>query len=69
MFQLCEQLEYLDLSNFNSSNVTDMNCMFNECQKLKQIIGINEFNTSKVTNMCGMFALCEQLEYLEFIKF
>ena len=65
MFQLCEQIEYLDLSNFNTSNVTDMYSMFNECHKLKQIIGINKFNTFKVTNMGGMFQLCEEVEYLD----
>ena len=36
MFQLCNELEYLDLSNFNTSNVTDMEGMFNECHKLKE---------------------------------
>ena len=29
MFQLCTKLEYLDLSNFNTSNVTDIEGMFN----------------------------------------
>ena len=51
MFLLCDQIEYLDLSNFNTSNVTDMDSMFNECHKLKQIIGLNKFNTSKVTKI------------------
>ena len=37
MFQECDELEYLDLSNFDTSNVTNMSYMFNECNKLKQI--------------------------------
>ena len=61
MFQDCNELEYLDLSNFDTSNVTDMEAMFNECHKLKEIKGINNFNTSKVTNMRTMFQECNEL--------
>ena len=46
IFGGCRELEYLDLSNFNTSNVTDMTGMFIECYKLKKIEGINNFNTS-----------------------
>ena len=41
MFQLCNELEYLDLSNFNTSNVIDMQCMFNKCHKLKYLNLLN----------------------------
>ena len=51
MFAVCKELEYLDLTNFDTSNVTDMSFMFNECKKLKEIKGINKFITNKVTNM------------------
>ena len=34
MFQECDKLEYLDLSNFDTSNVTDISLMFNKCEKL-----------------------------------
>ena len=44
MFQECNELEYLDLSNFNTSNVEDIGFMFNECYKLKEIKGINNVN-------------------------
>ena len=37
MFQECHELEYLDLSSFDTSNVTDMFCLFNKCNKLKEI--------------------------------
>ena len=50
MFQNCEELEYLDLSNFNTANVNNMACFFNECHKLKKIKGIDNFDTSKVTD-------------------
>ena len=51
MFHQCKELEYLDISNFNTSNVTDLKKMFDRCYKLKQIKGINNFNTIHVTNM------------------
>ena len=55
MFQECLLLEYIDLSNFNTSNVTDMEYMFDKCHKLKEIKGINNFNTYNVFNMSRMF--------------
>ena len=51
MFSECESLEYLDLSNFITSNIKDMKWMLYGCCKLKEIKGINNFNTSKVKNM------------------
>ena len=30
MFQECNEIEYLDLSNFDTSNVTNMEGMFNK---------------------------------------
>jgi surface protein len=69
MFQACLEIEYFDLSNFDTSNVTDMGWMFNYCHKLKEIKGINNFNTSKVTNMEMMFNECKALEYLDLYAF
>jgi len=69
MFQECNELEYLDLSNFNTSNVTEMEYMFNFCRKLKEIKGINKFNTNKVTDMSAMLQECNELEYLDLSNF
>ena len=69
MFQQCNELEYLDLSNLDTSNVEDMAGMFNKCYKLKEIKGINNFDTSKITNMILMFNLCKELEYLDLSNF
>ena len=69
MFQVCGELEYLDLSNFNTENITDMSFMFTACNKLKEIKGINKFITNKVTNMSGMFQECNELEYLDLSNF
>jgi len=69
MFKECKELEYLDLSNFITSNVTDMEIMFYGCHKLKEIKGINNFNTSKVTNMNLMFSECYELEFIDLSNF
>ena len=69
IFYLCEELEYLDLTSFNISNVKDMGWMFDRCYKLKEIKGINKFNTSQVTNMKAMFRKCNELEFLDLSNF
>jgi surface protein len=61
MFSRCKTLETINISNFNTINVTDMNSMFNECNKLTSI-DLSSFNTSNVTNMGWMFYNCKALE-------
>ena len=57
MFFLCSSLKELNLSNFNTDNVTNMCWMFNECSLLKEL-NISNFNTNNVTNMSYMFFGC-----------
>ena len=57
MFSGCNSLEYLDLTNFDTSNVEYMEGMFCGCLQLKEIKGINNFNTSQIKNMSYMFFL------------
>lgn len=61
MFRYFSVLESLDLSNFNTSNITNMNSTFSECEKLATINFGTNFDTSKVTTMSGMFSLCREL--------
>ena len=56
MFKECKA-KSLDLSNFDTSNVTDMYFMFYRCQA--KSINFSSFDTSKVTDMGGMFARCQ----------
>ena len=65
IFYLCNGLEYLDLSKWNTSNLRNMKYMFNNCNKLKEIKGINNFITNKVESMEGIFVICNELEYLD----
>ena len=69
LFEECSNIISLDFTNFNTSNVTKMNHMFNKCHKLKEIKGINKFITNKVTNMNTMFQACHKLEYLDLTNF
>ena len=68
-FQDCSNLYSIDLSNFDSKNVTDISYMFNLCHKLKEIKGMKTFNTSNVNNMRAMFQDCCELEFLDLSNF
>ena len=68
-FQECYELEDLDLTNFETANVTKMGWMFNQCHKLKEIKGINNFNTNQVNEMIGMFGECNELEFIDLSNF
>jgi surface protein len=59
MFEISEAT-ILDVSNFNTSNVTNMAYMFNHSNSLS--LDIKNFNTVKVTNMAYMFYGTELLE-------
>lgn len=64
MFEGCHMLEDVDLSSFDTSNVTDMEFMFSSCNSLKNI-DLGEFNTGNVTNMVAMFFDCGGLQSLD----
>ena len=49
-FYECENLTSIDFTNLDTSNVTDMCCIFRGCSSLISL-DISSFNTSKVTNM------------------
>ena len=60
MFNSCLSLTNLDLSNFDTSNVTGMNNMFGGCSSLTTL-DVSNFDTSNVTYMGGMFDSCSDL--------
>lgn len=60
MFQNCNALNHLDLSEFNTANVKNMNAMFSGCKALEEL-DLTSFDTAKVTNMGSMFAQCTEL--------
>lgn len=68
MFHNCWRLESLDLSNFDTSQVTEMGGMFFWCVTLKSL-NLSFFNTSKVTSMFNMFRNCYNLTQLDVSNF
>ena len=58
----------IDLSNFNTSNVTDMHYMFSDCSSLTSL-DLSSFNTSNVTNMTSLFRRCSSLTSLDLSSF
>lgn len=61
MFYGCKSLTSLDLSNFDTSNVTDMKWMFFRDYALTTIGDVSKWNTKKVTDMYGMFYFCSKI--------
>ena len=65
MFSDCVSLTSLDLSNFDTSKVTDMEFLFNNCISLVSI-NICNFNTKNTKLFKNMFNNCTSLKYLDF---
>ena len=61
MFYDCNSLISLDLSNFNTQNVTNMRRMFCECNSLISL-DLSNFNTQNVTNMYNIFYDCNSIK-------
>lgn len=68
VFDGCRNLEELDLTNMNTSNVTTMENMFRNCFALKNIKGLEDFDVSNVTTMRNMFYYCQSLTRLDLSK-
>ncbi|MBD5395675.1 MAG: BspA family leucine-rich repeat surface protein [Lachnospiraceae bacterium] len=64
LFEYCSNLEYVDLKNFETDNITNMRFMFNGCKNLTNIEGLSG-NTSNVTSMAGMFWDCNKITSID----
>ena len=67
MFFYCKA-EEIDVSEFNTTNVTNMYQMFSYCSSLTSL-DLSSFNTSNVTNMQNMFYGCSSLTNLDLSSF
>ena len=63
-----DELKTLDLSSFDTSQVTIMNEAFFKCNKLEEI-NLTNLDTSNVTYMNGMFNSCNRLKLLDVSNF
>lgn len=68
MFSECHALTTLNVSSFNTQNVTNMTSMFLSCGNLSEL-DVTGFNTEKVTSMCQMFMYCGSLSSLDLSSF
>ena len=60
MFYGCSGLISLDVTHFNTENVTSMRNMFYSCSSLTSL-DVTNFNTANVTDMSNMFSNCRNL--------
>ena len=65
---LMQHLTKIDLSSWDTSNVTDMSAMFQKCNSITSL-DVSNFNTGKVTKMTYMFNLCSSLTRLDLSNF
>ena len=68
LFRDCSFLVKIDLSNFNTQNVTDMWGMFYNCSSLTNI-DLSNFNTQNVNDMGNMFYNCSSLTKINLSNF
>ena len=68
MFWGCSSLTSLDVTHFNTANVTNMRSMFSSCSSLTSL-DVTNFNTAEVTNMGYMFSWCSSLTSLYLTNF
>ena len=68
MFQECESLTSLDVSNFDTRKVTNMSGMFDDCCELTSL-DVSNFDTRNVTSMYSMFNWCSGLTSLDVSNF
>lgn len=68
MFRDCSHLPTLNFSDFDTSNVVDMDYMFSRCSNFITL-DLSGFNTSNVTEMRSMFEYCTALLYLDLSQF
>ena len=61
MFAGCSALTSLDVSGFDTSNVTDMSDMFGWCESLTTVYASDDFVTTAVENSEDMFTGCTAL--------
>lgn len=67
MFSQCYNLKAIDVSNFKTTNVTNMEDMFEYCSV--EALALSSFDTHNVTDMSGMFSGCSELTDLSLYNF
>lgn len=67
-YKMFYEIIALNSSNFDTSKMTDMSWMFDNCLNLTTL-DLSNFDTSNVTNMSYMFSKCQSLTSLDLSNF
>ena len=68
MFDECHKIkEIKGINKFNTSKVTTMKAMFQQCNEIESI-NLSNFDTSNVTNMDSMFYYCPKVKEIKGIE-
>ena len=67
MFGGCSKITIIDISSFNTQNVTNMCGMFVGCSNLTNI-DLSSFNTQNATKMSKIFDECYNLKEIKINK-
>ena len=68
MFLGCSSLTSINLSNFDTKSVTNLNGMFWGCSSLTSI-DLSNFKTNKVSDMNEIFYFCKNLKFINIANF
>ena len=69
LFSGMTSLKRVGFSNFNTSEVTNLDSLLRECPALETVSGLTNFDTSKVTDMSNMFWQDAKLKTLDLSSF
>lgn len=69
MFKAYTKCEKITFHNVDTGAVTDMENMFEDCEELKTILGLEQFHTDKVTIMDNFFSNCTKLSAIDLTSF
>ena len=68
MFSGCSNLKHINLSNFDVSNIMQMEYMFYDCNSLSSL-DLSNFKMNTLQSINFMFYNCSSLEYLDISSF
>ena len=69
LFEKCLTLTTIDVSGFDTSEVSSFSVTFSGCTALTTISGLDTLNTTNVTNFQGMFYNCSALTEIDISSF
>ena len=67
MFELCYNLTEIDLSSFETENVTNISRLFYGCKNLKKV-DLSSFDEDNITKFKGIFHGCNNLSEVKMDK-